>query len=361
MVAEAPYRVPANINFEQLQAVIAARRSAAEDHIWALREDPGYFRDAVGDDGEHRLEVVPDAHGREHPTWNQPLIWARVYSSVVTTAYGALVIWDYLHRQVMDLSRLKKKYSRVILPGHDLPQEYLMALLNFQNTLDVASKMSIYNLTQGLPASPGFRPLFVREAGGSDVMRAGTKPGVKNDGMLWVFQAIMDDQQRNLCGLPSLVDELERITQTEPKEKERISTWLADLYSDLGVIAASMHQIDIYQPWASVLEMEQQNKQEEIDLTARKNFTKIAELAESSEDVDMMRLRIESPLDGKFNYPSDKRRTQQHVNAMRAAERNLDAFWNAMDGLWHSKNGKTLHDSMKGLLTSDRPLERTPE
>lgn len=52
MAAEAPYRVPANINFDQLQAVIAARRSAAEDHIWVLREDPGYFRDAVGDEGE---------------------------------------------------------------------------------------------------------------------------------------------------------------------------------------------------------------------------------------------------------------------------------------------------------------------
>lgn len=41
MRAEAPYRVPANLDFDQLVAVFAGRCSAAEDHIWALREDPG--------------------------------------------------------------------------------------------------------------------------------------------------------------------------------------------------------------------------------------------------------------------------------------------------------------------------------
>jgi hypothetical protein len=47
MAAEAPYRLPASLDSTRLQAIVAAKRSEAECHIWALREDPGYFADAV--------------------------------------------------------------------------------------------------------------------------------------------------------------------------------------------------------------------------------------------------------------------------------------------------------------------------
>lgn len=40
MAAEAPYRKPADLDWDRLQSLFAAKKSAAEDHIWALREDP---------------------------------------------------------------------------------------------------------------------------------------------------------------------------------------------------------------------------------------------------------------------------------------------------------------------------------
>lgn len=43
MAAEAPYRVPARIDLRRIASLIAARASAVEDHLWALREDPDYF------------------------------------------------------------------------------------------------------------------------------------------------------------------------------------------------------------------------------------------------------------------------------------------------------------------------------
>jgi hypothetical protein len=63
IAAEAPYRVPANLDFGRIRSVIAAKPSAAEDHIWVLREDPGHFADFVGDWSEHRLETLLDANG----------------------------------------------------------------------------------------------------------------------------------------------------------------------------------------------------------------------------------------------------------------------------------------------------------
>lgn len=210
---------------------------------------------------------------------------------MVINAYWGLLIWDYLHQQVVDLARLKDKYSKAILPGRDLPQEYLTALLVFKSSLDIASQMSISQMKQGFPASPGFRSLFVREphVAGSDKIKTNARVPVKDDPMLWVFQAIIDDTQRHLFGLPGLVDELDRTIQTDPKAKERISTWLANLYSELGVIAASMHQIEIYQPWAAAMEMQEAEMREEIDKINQKHLAKVSELAETLEDTDLLK------------------------------------------------------------------------
>jgi hypothetical protein len=40
------------------------------------------------------------------------------------------------------------------------------------------------------------------------------------------------------------------------------------------------------------------------------------------------------PSDGKFNYPSGKRRTAQNTEKMIQAEKNLDHFWTLYDARW---------------------------
>ncbi|KAF5614861.1 hypothetical protein F25303_13982 [Fusarium sp. NRRL 25303] len=45
---EAPYRVPTRLNFANLEKLFAAR-VAAEDHVWAMREDPNYFAEQISD------------------------------------------------------------------------------------------------------------------------------------------------------------------------------------------------------------------------------------------------------------------------------------------------------------------------
>ncbi|EDO00192.1 hypothetical protein SS1G_03052 [Sclerotinia sclerotiorum 1980 UF-70] len=65
---EAPYRLPANINFERLRDIFAARLSAAEDYLFDLREDPGFFADTIIDWSEHRNDALLDTYGNPHPT-----------------------------------------------------------------------------------------------------------------------------------------------------------------------------------------------------------------------------------------------------------------------------------------------------
>lgn len=68
-----------------------------------------------------------------------------------------------------------------------------------------------------------------------------------------------------------------------------------------------------------------------------------------------------NPTDGRFQYPSDKRRTELTTNAMRQAEHNLDALWSDIDTQYLNLARKTLHDASKHLFRSQFQLERTPE
>ncbi|CEN59851.1 hypothetical protein ASPCAL02292 [Aspergillus calidoustus] len=67
MAVEAPYRVPAKLNLDRIYSLLHAKASAAEDHLWSLRENPGYFTSTFHDTKEHRLEIIKDWNGGTHP------------------------------------------------------------------------------------------------------------------------------------------------------------------------------------------------------------------------------------------------------------------------------------------------------
>jgi hypothetical protein len=130
---EAPYRLPSNLDLERLRGIFAARLSAAEDHLWILREDPGYFADTVIDWSEHRNDRLLDTRGQPHPTGPQTTeFWERVIRNVIGDAYSGFETWSLLHRQVNRLCALKEKYRFMISVDRQLPDEYLIEILKFK-------------------------------------------------------------------------------------------------------------------------------------------------------------------------------------------------------------------------------------
>lgn len=67
MAAEAPYRLPAQLDFHLVESLLAAGASAAEDHLWALREDPGYFCRALLETKDHSRLMLKGIDGNDHP------------------------------------------------------------------------------------------------------------------------------------------------------------------------------------------------------------------------------------------------------------------------------------------------------
>jgi hypothetical protein len=133
MATEAPFRLPAKLNFNRIKAVLAAKRSAAEDHIWAMREDPGYFAETIRDWGEHRNDSMPDTNGDPYPTGPHTIeFWVRVIRNAVNAMYADFMAWNIHYNQASRLGVLQEKYKDDISPDKKLPKEYLVALLNFR-------------------------------------------------------------------------------------------------------------------------------------------------------------------------------------------------------------------------------------
>lgn len=89
---EAPYRAPAHLDFQRLQAIMSANLLSTTDHIWALREDPAYFASHFGDYSEHSLEALPDVTSKNDPSMNNPRFWKGMLSKMASSAYALLSI-----------------------------------------------------------------------------------------------------------------------------------------------------------------------------------------------------------------------------------------------------------------------------
>ncbi|MCJ1385502.1 hypothetical protein MMC17_008625 [Xylographa soralifera] len=359
MSMEAPYRVPAHLDFQRLRAIIAANFSAAKDHLWALREDPGYFANVATDSSGHRMEVLRDDHGKQHPRLNKPVFWGFVLHHIVTGAYGSLLMWEGLHNQITLLVALKDKYSRSISPMKSLPSEYMDALLLFRYLLDRAIDFQIQELVMVVPSSPPLRSHFVREPQIPNSTKMSCRSKGTKSSLMYLFGLLWDKEQLFLHGLPNIMDDLDTVLRNDASQRTLASPFVAERISKLAVLAESLRQLGLYQPWSSSMEFDDTASREEFKTFYNNATSRYSKLPEALTDVPLAELG--TPSHGCFNYPIDKRRTEENVKAMRKAEQNLDAFWHAFDDEAARKDR-----ALQGLATlykvaEGREFQRTPE
>ena len=89
---------------------------------------------------------------------------------------------------------------------------------------------------------------------------------------------------------------------------------------------------------------------------SRKTKT-LSEVYGALHNVDKGLAGVGTPL-GKFNYPSEKRRTLATTQKMQLAEESLDTFWKHVDDHCKKKSNKTVHQMLINILT-ERELQRT--
>ncbi|KAF4445028.1 hypothetical protein FACUT_230 [Fusarium acutatum] len=113
---EAPYRAPTRLNFANLEKLFAVRAAGAEDHVWAMREDPNYFAEQISDIYDH-VQLIGDT--REHKSK-----WGAAIGQVLADAYTMIEAFTEAHRITKRLCQLQEKYTSVVTPTEKLPDEY---------------------------------------------------------------------------------------------------------------------------------------------------------------------------------------------------------------------------------------------
>jgi hypothetical protein len=366
MAAEAPYRVPKHLDFRRIESLLSARVSALEDHIWSLREDPGYFADTQRELMDHRQEMVKDEHGKSHPLVGKSqkhIFCAEILKYLVADAYIPLEFFTELQRQAQDLRVVQEKYAPVISPLGDLPQDYLHAILKFQYYLRRATKGPINQLQHCAVASPPIRRLFFRDQANEVIT---LKPDVKMDrdvkGLMWLLKQLWNNEPSLFLRLPTVVDEVERLLDSGQKAKELVSPYIVKVLGGLSIISQCLTQLELYQPWASGFEIAMEKCEDAIEKDWKEKNIPVAELFGAIQNKNLRpAARLGDISGGRFAYPIDKRRTKENVETLRQSETNLDAFWSCIDELVHTKANGLKGTAIRRLLSQPRIIQRTPE
>lgn len=372
MAAEAPYRVPAQLDLGRIESLLAAKTRAAEDHLWALREDPDYFRQHLLDAREHRQELIKDILDHSHPTLTpsrEHLFWARVIGSVLCEAYFELEVFSELHQQVQELVALQKNYESEISPMEDLPTEYMFALLQFRHFLNQAVKGPLAQLKQAVAASPPMRRFYVRNPPIDDasskiaVMSKGLKMTKVEGQLTYLLKTLWEDGHNLfLLRLSCVVDELERLLLSESTASDLISNIVEGIIGNISITSQCIHQLEIYQPWAQNFEEEAVNVKDDLEKAFAGKSKLWAQILTSFKDTNLAKVtKLGEPLRGNFVYPFGKRRTKENVEKLRRAEQNLDTFWAQVDRLTLTGSRTNQGSAVQRLFSQARILQRTPE
>ncbi|KAK4236499.1 hypothetical protein C8A03DRAFT_16841 [Achaetomium macrosporum] len=371
MAEEAPYRPPGRVDFGHIESLLAARTSAAEDHLWSLREDPGYFSDQLLIYKEHRQEMLKDTNGKAHPilqALNIGVFWERVVGNVLLRSHVELEVFAELRRQAETLKRLQVNYAGKLSPRKDLPEEYLVAILRFRYFLNQLVKEWLNDLKTTVVASPPMRRFFVRmPAEDLNKIFITSKPGLKLDTfekeLVWLLRTLWEDGHTLFFArMPLVVDELERLLRAEPRARGLVSDYVAARIGDLSILCECLRQVEIYQPWANGYEHASVDREDGIkkDLARwRESWAGVHGTMKSK--AMLANFKLANPSDKRFFYPTEKRRTKETVEALRQAEANLDAFWEKFDKCLQAQSGDLSKTALWELLSQKRTLQRTPE
>lgn len=364
LATHAPYLAPQKPDFNQLADLLAARHSAAQDHIWALREDPGYFENIALQWGKHRPESIHDALGNIDYRVDEPIFWDVTLSAMVDNVYRWLVQWDVLAKQAQVLLNLQRKYAGRLDPRYPLPPEYKQQIQLFRGLLLYFHNDQHFILKFLLPAAPLLRSSWLRETvNGNQILRLRENPPDRNvDPLLWIFLIIRDEVEYSRYGHKDVIDEMERLVFTRPEQKKRITPLIAELFSGLALLLLIQHEVENYHPWAAEFKLDQTYGvwiSEEIPKIVSKSFLDLSE-----HSVPLVLAKVGTPRGPRrieFSYPCNQRHSTTNAQTMWKSERNLDLFWQEADRQYEKSSGKTISKAFADRFTVKIELERTPE
>ena len=330
----APYLKPEPSNLGYVKELVWARLYDSHGHINSLLEDPAYFVETVEETSDHNPTYITDHQDRRPPRYLLATRWETIIPSVVGNSFEANYWWSYLNQLFEELVEQEKEFVEKNLSSEEDLPAYLELLqkikwiLQYPLTNIYFSVASLY-----YTASKPLRHLFVRE-GAEIKLRSGGDTKDAQDYLLWLLGRLSDKTAADQHGINNLAVEIERVLSKSQAEKKRVTSLVAATIADLGLVWEIHNQLARYRPrifaWKRFDRDLEAGGKAMIEQWAKPLFDPPNDWRET---LTTFRNKVQG-LPQKSDilpYPSDKKRSQQHVAEMQKAEHNLDTIWSMID------------------------------
>lgn len=375
---EAMYHIPARLDIRRMQNLVASKLAEAEDTLWALREDPGFFATALLERYQCQPEHLLDTKGKPHRLLRDEAGRSMLMSVAVNECWHyylpAVEVWGTLHDQIARLAELKETLfdnpEVKVEPDDELPPELAMAFYTVLFHLYKMVQPAVCNIFQEARMSPPTQHMFRRRPGGDlesdlialrkppglcrDIVHSGAMPSKELNDYMGILHDMLNPAFRLDLGLHNLIEDMETITR-DPASRSLIWPTVAATLSDVAIVSECTRQIELFQPWAATFRsvMKNQDIMGKIFAEWEQTLGKLP-IMEHRLTWETCELAVKLP---HARYPVEKRPSRANVEAMRAAEAALDRFWEA--ALGEMRQQEVLTARIEKVLEGAKP-ERTP-
>ncbi|KAI0853366.1 hypothetical protein F5Y00DRAFT_257391 [Daldinia vernicosa] len=312
LAAEAPYRKPSEIDLRQSQQLVAAHHFDAEDNFWALREDPGFFAEAISD-------ITRYLHGDddEKPQERDLVIMSRHHVFAVRKTlrdtYGDVVIWRELEVRIAELDK------EVKMPSEKLPRK--TALFRLKDCL-------MYTIQYFASQLESF------------AIEIETQEGFTAS---YALHDCIADSRGDVDSSISLVSDIETILKNDAYLRSYILPATAKTLEKLFVACESLRQLRLYQPYTPGL-WSDDGECSSIELPVLDTIFKASEIDKG------IIFDLISPLQPAFAFPVYESHICATTEAKLAAHENLKRFWDQADALFEDGGGQRPHELLKDYI-----------
>lgn len=375
---EAPYRVPQLPNLDRIRSLVSARRSAAEDHLWLLRDDPGYFLDTLMDWKEHDIITVKHTCARCYNV---------VAARMLGEAFTYFLFWDHISRCLDRLAPLEVQIKRADASRLRLAKQDEVIWAELLEVVDFLIREPINALRIGVPPSPRLRHCFifpVEPMSGDerkDLWRTKRKISDSERRVTGLVFAIVDKEKRDLHSLNHIIQELQYMMETDQASTELIDPWINSQIADLALLSELKLRIEGLQPvrysgcflsgrhhadksqWHTGWKAHKVNKIDPVKYRVEEFFSAASrEIRDNLIDLfkEFKYDLLTNPLNGDLDYPASKAYTKANVEQMRKAEMKLDEFWTTLDVQLRVVSSGSLYALLRSRVTETREKHRTP-
>ena len=331
---EADYRTPQETSLSSLSTLIDGRRLAANDHICSLREDPGYFLEQLREWREHNF------------TGNstKPQAWGNVAAQVFTNALDAHHSWTWIANLVQSMRPIDVQIQASIKKGTRLTKQDEMQWVKLAESIAFMIRKPMQNFEIMFPKSSGLRnALEVPHTHktclqdcmpGSEygwALKAGCSLAEHRVVRMFRTLAGLDEFSLGLHGLRPLVQEAHHMLEHDTEAIQLIDNWLLTDFVDLAVLADLQYRIKMFQPYCKSWIAADVDQSPWVDRHIKIHYHQGLMIERAVELSSMWTQWLGNPTDGRFYYPSDKRRTAETVRKLQKAEAALKLYWENLD------------------------------